>query len=271
MANMFLGFPVPRAKIAEMIEGAAPPLEHIANHRPPGSDPLVLPGDIESGQLIKWNDTKFIGIAEPSGGIATPYDDLGFYFKTFFPTLDNLKQSTNNAATITHLPEKITLNSGATTLSYALIRLLNDFQIPVLTFDRTLKLRTRINCNSFSDADGDNYVIIGGGASWKHIGFAIWNGYIQSTVHNGSSRRQVHLKSVSTGGAFHDLLLELIFTPGEKCEFYIDGVLEGTETTGLPSGAFYNTWFITIGAQNVSTTNDLELQISQLEIYQPPA
>ena len=271
MANMFLGFPVPRAKIAEMIEGAAPPLKHIENHRPPGSDPLVLPGDIETDQLIKWDGSKFIGIAEPSGGIATPYDDHGFYFKTFFPTLDNLKQSTNNDAAITHTPENITLNTGAVSTSYALIRLLNDYQIPVLTFDRILKLRTRIYCNSFSDASGDNYLIIGGGASWKHLGFAIWNGYIQSTVHNGSSRRQVHLKSVSTGGAFHDLLLELVFYPGESCKFYINGVLEGTETQTLPSGAFYNTWFITIGSQNVSTTNNLELQISQIEIYQPPA
>ena len=98
MANLFIGFPVPRAKIAEMIEGSAPPLEHIANHLPGGTDELVDDNDISADQLVKWNGTKFIGTAEPSAGIATPYDDLGFYFKTSFPTLDNLKQSTNNDA-----------------------------------------------------------------------------------------------------------------------------------------------------------------------------
>jgi len=46
MPNMFLGFPVPRAKIAEMIEGYAPPAVHASWHLPPGSDPLIAPGDI---------------------------------------------------------------------------------------------------------------------------------------------------------------------------------------------------------------------------------
>ncbi len=210
-----------------MIEGSAPPLKHIANHLPGGNDELVDDEDISAEQLVKWNGIKFLGTAEPTAGISTPFDDRGFYLKTFFPTLDNLKQSTNNDAAITHLPENITLTTGAVSTSYALIRLLNDYQIPVLTFDRILKLRTRIYCNSFSDASGDNYVIIGGGGSWKHLGFAIWNGYIQSTVHNGTTRKQDHLKAVSTGGDFHDLLLELIFTPpGRSANFISTGRLK---------------------------------------------
>ncbi|MBA7603605.1 hypothetical protein ES703_10719 [subsurface metagenome] len=66
MANLFIGFPVPRAKIATMIEEAAPPLEHVANHEPDGSDPIVLPGDISTDQILTWNGTKFVGSDAPA-------------------------------------------------------------------------------------------------------------------------------------------------------------------------------------------------------------
>lgn len=62
---------MPRAKIADMITGSAPPLNHVANHEPDGSDPIVLPGDIGSGQVIQWNGTKFIGFTT---GAAAPID-----------------------------------------------------------------------------------------------------------------------------------------------------------------------------------------------------
>ena len=67
MGNLFIGFPVPRAKIATMIEEAAPPLEHYANHEPDGSDPLVLPGDISQNQILQWNGEKFVGMDAPAG------------------------------------------------------------------------------------------------------------------------------------------------------------------------------------------------------------
>lgn len=73
MANLFIGFPVPRAKIATMIEEAAPPLEHVFNHEPDGSDPIVLPGDISEDQILTWNGTKFVGMDAPAVGlILTP-------------------------------------------------------------------------------------------------------------------------------------------------------------------------------------------------------
>lgn len=68
MGNLFIGFPVPRARIADMIEGAAPPLEHFENHEPDGSDPIVLPGDITDDQNLQWNGTKFVGAAAGAGG-----------------------------------------------------------------------------------------------------------------------------------------------------------------------------------------------------------
>lgn len=73
MANLFIGFPVPRAKIALMIEGAAPPLEHIDNHLPGGSDPIVATSGITTDQMLKWDGEKFIGADPPAaGGVPSP-------------------------------------------------------------------------------------------------------------------------------------------------------------------------------------------------------
>lgn len=86
MGNLFIGFPVPRAKIADMIEGSAPPLNHIANHRPSGSDPLVLDTDIEDNQIVKWNGTKFIGAAAPAAGVVL--SPMSIHASVFIPQDD---------------------------------------------------------------------------------------------------------------------------------------------------------------------------------------
>lgn len=271
MANLFLGFPVSRAKIADMIVGAAPPLEHKVNHQPDGSDPLALPGDMSEGQLLKWNGSKYIGVDEPAGGMANPYADLGFHFKTQFPYIYAFKQNVVESGSITHSEAKVVVRSGETQTASAYLRKDIAYPAPALSFDRDLFLRTRIYVNSYADTAPNCEVLIGALGVWKHVGFAIWGGYVQSTVHNGTTRRQQHLTQIATGGAFHDLLLEVHFTAGEKAEFYVDGVLELTETDYLPAGDFHNTWIITISAQNVSTTRDMQIELSQLELYQAPA
>ena len=120
MANFFLGFPVPRARIADMITGAAPPLEHTANHRPDGSDPLVLPGDISSGQLVKWNGSKFIGLDQPQAGITFPWDD--YHFHTHFESLDGFDITANDNATVTLDHDELLLTTDGSDYSFAAIK-----------------------------------------------------------------------------------------------------------------------------------------------------
>jgi len=86
MANLFIGFPVPRAKIADMIEGSAPPLEHVSNHLPSGSDPIVLPGDIETDDNVQWNGTKFIGTAAAGNGVVL--SPMSIHSSVFIPQDD---------------------------------------------------------------------------------------------------------------------------------------------------------------------------------------
>lgn len=68
MGNLFIGFPVPRAKIATMIEEAAPPLIHGLEHQPDGNDPIVTSEDMSPGPILAWNGEKFFGMAVPSAG-----------------------------------------------------------------------------------------------------------------------------------------------------------------------------------------------------------
>lgn len=68
MANLFFGFPVPRAKIADMISSEAAPIDHVADHLPDGSDPIVAPGDISDNEFLQWNGTKFVGTASGGNG-----------------------------------------------------------------------------------------------------------------------------------------------------------------------------------------------------------
>lgn len=88
MGNFFIGFPVPRAKIATMIETAAPPLEHVENHFPDGSDPIVLPDDIGEGQILTWNGAKFVGSDAPAAvGYPSP---ISIHPSAFLPERDTV-------------------------------------------------------------------------------------------------------------------------------------------------------------------------------------
>ncbi len=95
MGNLFIGFPVPRAKIALMIEGAAPPLEHVENHLPDGSDPIVLPGDITADQNLTWDGAKFVGSDAPeAGGYASP---ISIHPSSFIPGDDTIDYVTKES------------------------------------------------------------------------------------------------------------------------------------------------------------------------------
>ncbi len=66
MANLFIGFPVPRAKIATMIEEAAPPLIHGLQHQPDGEDPIVDPEGLSVGQILIYDGEKFVAFDAPA-------------------------------------------------------------------------------------------------------------------------------------------------------------------------------------------------------------
>jgi len=58
MGNQFIGFPVPRARIADMIAGSAPPKIHHTGHETGGDDEIDCTG------------------LAGAGGVTLPFDDI---------------------------------------------------------------------------------------------------------------------------------------------------------------------------------------------------
>jgi hypothetical protein len=268
MGNLFMGFPVPRAKIAEMIEGTAPPTIHVINHLPDGSDPIVLPGDIETGQLLKWDGTKFIGVAEPGGGIATRFADPNIYLCTNFEALDTFDATVSGTGTVTLDNAFLKLDTGDTQNSYAFIRKLHDIQYPVGTWNKARAFRAIVALTSLTDNKGTFYISTGSTFTSRHMAFLVEDGVLQGSVGNGSSETKVELADWGAGPYAYVSKYEARFTPGSKAEFYIDGYKQGEITTGLPTGSVDAERWITLYAKNFANSKVNRLTCSQFEFTQ---
>lgn len=111
MSNFFIGFPVARAKIADMISSEAAPLDHASDHFPSGSDPIVLPGDISEDEVLQWNGTKFVGTAAGgNGGYPSPISIHPCHFNPiddtveFYCNLAGLRKRSEEASALYYAP-----------------------------------------------------------------------------------------------------------------------------------------------------------------------
>lgn len=76
----------------------------------------------------------------------------------------------------------------------------------------------------------------GVGAGNKHFGFYLDNLVMKGINANGTNEKQTTLWTYDPGSPVD--VLKIIFYPGNKIEFYQNGVLKGTSTEYLPSGSF---------------------------------
>ena len=268
MPNLFLGFPVPRARIAEMIEGSAPPLEHAANHIPGGSDEIVLTADISAGQIVQWNGTKFIGIATPSGGIASRYDDPHIFLETNFESLDGFYNTGSSGAAVTISDAQLELATGTTINALAYLRKEHTIQFPLGSWDVVKKFRVMVYLQGSINEVGINFIGTGKSYTLRHVGFVVLDGDLCGCVHNGSSLTTVSLDDWGSGTYSKTKYLEAIFTPASKAEFYINGVKIDEITSGLPSGYSDAEHWICSYVKNTDGTNNLRQRLSHFEYYQ---
>lgn len=265
MGNLFMGFPVPYAKIAGMIEGAAPPLKHIANHLPGGSDPLIAPDGMQAGQILQWDGAKFIAIATPTAGIASRYADTNLFWATNFESLDGFYDSGSSGATVTLTEAMLELNTGTTNTALAYLRKDHTIQLPVGTWNKARRFRAMVYFYSTANNVGLNSIGTGKSLALRHIAFCVEDGILQGSAHNGSSRTTVNLEDWGSGSYSVGKHLEAIFTPGSKAEFYVDGELIDEITTGLPSGPTDAEHWIFAYVKNTDGANNLTLRLSQFE------
>ena len=268
MGNMFLGFPVPRAKIAEMITGSAPPLEHKENHEPDGSDPLILPDDISSDQLIKWNGSKFVGAAPAAGGLGNRYDDPDFFFTTRFPSLDGFKTWITNDGTLTFNEEHLLINSSTTPNSVAGLYKPVDYSLPALSWDKTRKFKCNAYLRSLTNKYGEIWIGMGRQTDGNRIAFIVKDGVLKGFTSSASSTSTVILETLGVGAYSEIRDLECVFTPGSKAEFYVNGSLIDEITTNIPSGSAGADCPIDLAVKNLGEGKIIAIYISQFSSYQ---
>ena len=268
MGNMFLGFPVPRAKIALMIEGAAPPLEHKENHEPDGSDPLILPDDISADQLIKWNGAKFIGAAAAAGGLGNLYDDPNFFFTTRFPSLDGFSAWITLDGTLTFREEDLLINSSTTPNSVAGLYKRVKYSLPALTWDKARKFKCTVKLASLVNKYGEIWIGMGRQTDSNRIAFTVKDGVLKGFTMSSATPSTVVLETLGTGSYSEIRDLECVFTPGSKAEFYIDGSLIDEITTNIPSGSVGADCAVDMAVKNFGEGKVIAIYISQFSSYQ---
>lgn len=268
MPNTFLGFPVPRAKIAEMIETTAPPSLHISQHRPPGTDPIALPEDIAADQLLKWNGTKFIGDTAGAGGMTNLYDGAGLFWQCTFETIDYLNPDKSINGDIGFSNGHLYMSVGMLANEYANLYKYHGMPIIAGTWNKNRKFKTRVKFYSATNNVGTFWVISGWEGTSKHLGFKVVNGVLYGTVGNGAAETTVALETLGAGAYNETRLLELIWTAGSKAEFYVAGVKVDEITTNLPEATDEERVMMYLYVTNDASATDKTLEISEWKIYQ---
>jgi hypothetical protein len=265
VANLFLGFPVSRAKIAEMIEGSAPPIAHAPWHKPDGQDPLVLPADITAGQAVGWDGTKYKGYS--AGGAGGPDLLTNFFFQTFFESLDGFVQYLRYTGAITLYDYAAFFSTGTTINSRARLYKRCSVPTPGLTWNKKRELVVRasltqsaagcLSCRLWTGYDYNKY----------GFGFLIEANYVMGECAGGTGPSQVVLEEIPAGAYTWSKYLRAVLTPTSKVEFYIDGVKKGELTSNLPTGLSETYYLLWITLENLTAANE-QAYVSMWKLFQ---
>jgi len=234
--NTFLGFPVPKAKIAEMIAGAAPPLEHATWHEPDGSDPLVLPADITPDQVVQWDGTKFKGTTPAVGGIGTCYEAAGLDFATWFESIDGYYKASSPANGYSLSSSLLSLFTQGGAADWASIYK-DPSEFPTLPgWDKKAKFKTIVTFMANGDSLPKMDVLWGEPDTARHFGFIVRAGQLKASVGNGSVETlSAALEDWGAAGYYKTKILEADYKV-TSVDFYVDGVKVATISTNLPTG-----------------------------------
>ena len=191
MANLFLGFPVSRARFADLAASA----------------------------------------------LTSLYEATDFYYNTFFESLEGWEPFTNSPGTVTLDVDKVGLSTGIGSGGIAGILTRLAYPPVPLTWAKRRRFRLKAKVDVASDASSQVFIATGDEASNQYgFGFRFTNDKVRGFSQNGGAPAYADLVTGLTAPYSRTELYEIDFTPGVRIEFYIDGVLKGTVTTGLPTG-----------------------------------
>ena len=250
MGNLFLGFPVPRAKIADMIAEDAPPALHKTQHQDGGTDEIDVTG------------------LTGAGGMANLYADENLFFQTFHDSLDNITSSLTGTAALEFWQGDIYMYTGSTASSVASAMRRSTLAVPVPSWAKDRKFKTKVEIYSDTDNVGTVWIVSGDIGNARHVGFKVVNGVLYGTVANGSAESTVTIETLGAGWYDAIRILEVVFTSGVKAEFFVDGVSKGTITTNLPTGTTTADFLYKLYLTNGAGAKNIELTVGKLKLYQ---
>lgn len=242
MANLFLGFPVPRAKIADMIAGSAPPSVHKTQHQAGGSDEIDCTGLVGAG----------------GGGVSLD----GLYLQLLFESLDGYKKTLVGDGAVVLDEYGIALSTGFTANSKARLDKQNDKLTCRWNWDKNSKFKSFIGISALTSVVCDAYIQVGNTGNAAHYGFKITGGKLYGTVGSGTAESTLELQTLGTGAYNLNRALRAVLTAGSKVEFYVDEVKLGEISTNLPSGIEYDPFIILLSVENPSVAETKYLKTS---------
>lgn len=268
MSNFFVGFPVPYAKIAGMIESAAPPLAHISNHIPGGSDPFVA--SMADGQILVWNTAAgaFVAATPSAGGGLGAYANTDLFYHSFIETLDGLEQYTSDNGAITLDEQGMMLDSSATSGGYMRIYKYLRFATVPLSWAKVRKIKCRARLRALTNNLGIIEFKTGLSGNQLGFGFRIVDGVIKGFCYNGAESITGVLLNFESGPFDETKTLEAVFTPTERVEFYVNDIKLGQVTTNLPTGADGDYVAICALVDNDNNAKRIFFQTSEFKFYQ---
>ena len=248
MGNQFIGFPVPRAKIADMITGEAAPKDHHADHENGGDDEVDCTG------------------LEGAGGLTLPWDD--FVYLAAFESLDGYRATQAGGGAISIDGEGLLLETGgASGDEYSIQKAINDQPVP-LTWAKNKQFITAVNFSAGGATAGYQAIGIGTLESGNFLGFRVVNGLFQAVAKTGAGEETFQIADWSAGGYDHQRRLKIVHPAGAGAEFWVDGVKVYTATTQIPAGVSNAQILLHAIVKNTGAGNWLGLFFSHYHYWQ---
>lgn len=248
MPNSFLGFPVARAKIADMISGSAPPSNHHTQHEDGGSDEMDLTG--------------LVG----AGGEGVPFKD--FLVELLVDLAERWYPQHTGTANTTDGIQGLVLYTGVTADSVGNLSKNLLASLSPLSWDKETKFNSYVNLDFKTNNIGDFWLVSGWPGNNVHIGFHVTGGKLYGSMYNSSLHTTTEYIDLGAGAFDVDKRLRWHLTPGVKVEFYINdvklGELDCSSLTGTTNISNYFVWEI----KNTGTATDKQAYISYLSFWQ---
>ena len=239
MGNLFIGFPVPRAKIAEMIEGSAPPIIHHDRHEASGDDEIPFEDILNRKHAARHQAGGDDLVSMPPAGAPFPWDgiNIGSTFEDYqaydFVGDEGTEYFISTDGLILHWRE------GSSGVLSCIRKLFTDDPLPLWT----KKQRFDVAFKSYANTPTANQAFCLRGAAMDNcFGFRCLDGELFGIIGNAPGCiAQVSLLTVEQWNGHPFILSAHLYPNNFNCKFYVNGVYidEVTSEACFPTGSDY--------------------------------